>query len=80
MAGLGMNSCIKVKSDRKGRMIIESLEEEIIKAKQEGKTPFFVNATAGTTVMGGFDNLKEISKICKKYDLWLHCDVYLLQY
>ena len=36
--------------------------------------PFFVNATAGTTVLGAFDPFEEIGTICKEYDLWMHID------
>lgn len=31
-------------------------------------------ATAGTTVEGSIDNITEISKVCKKYKIWLHID------
>ena len=51
------------------------LEEMILRDKTEGKTPFFVNATAGTTVKGAFDPINELADICKKHDLWLHVDV-----
>lgn len=37
--------------------------------------PFFVSATAGTTVYGAFDPLIAISDICKKYQVWFHVDV-----
>lgn len=39
-----------------------------------GKKPFFINATAGTTVLGAFDPIEEISVIAKKYNCWLHVD------
>ena len=35
-----------------GRILVDALEAAIAKAKAEGKTPFFVNTTAGSTVMG----------------------------
>ena len=54
------------------------LEELILRHKAEGKTPFFVNATAGTTVKGAFDPIDDLADICKKHDLWLHVDVILL--
>ena len=56
-------------------MLPESLEESILAAEKEGRVPFFVNATAGTTVLGAFDPLRAIARICKKYGLWLHVDV-----
>ena len=56
----------------------DKLEELIFRHKAEGKTPFFVNATAGTTVRGAFDPIDEIADICKEHDLWLHVDVRLL--
>jgi glutamate decarboxylase len=33
-----------------------------------------MNATAGTTVMGGFDPFEEIAAICKKNNIWFHVD------
>uniref|UniRef100_A0A0N5C2L3 Glutamate decarboxylase n=2 Tax=Strongyloides papillosus TaxID=174720 RepID=A0A0N5C2L3_STREA len=55
-------------------MIPEALEEKIIECKENGLYPFFVNATAGTTVYGAFDPLNEITNICKKYNIWFHVD------
>jgi hypothetical protein len=34
-----------------------AIEEAIVKAKGEGFTPFCVNATAGSTVLGVFDDI-----------------------
>ena len=42
----------------------------IEKATQDGKTPFYVNATAGTTVLGSFDPFPAIADICQKYKLY----------
>lgn len=41
----------------------------------QGFVPFFVSATAGTTVYGAFDPLIAISDICRKYSVWMHVDV-----
>ncbi|KAL8709282.1 MAG: hypothetical protein Q9225_007473, partial [Loekoesia sp. 1 TL-2023] len=51
-----------------------ALESLIAQAKEEGKTPFYVNATAGTTVLGSYDPIRAISKICREHHLWLHID------
>ena len=46
-------------------MDIEDLKVKLEKCLNENKTPFFMGATAGTTVMGGFDPFEEIAVICK---------------
>ncbi|KAF7596416.1 hypothetical protein BBP40_001723 [Aspergillus hancockii] len=74
MLGLGSSSVWAVPVDKQGRMIATELEKLVQKALDENRTPFYVNATAGTTVMGSFDPFDEISAICKKYNLWFHVD------
>ena len=55
-------------------MIPSALEEAIKSAKLFRQTPFFVNATAGTTVLGSYDPLPAIHQICKAHNLWMHID------
>ncbi|PYI10177.1 group II pyridoxal-5-phosphate decarboxylase [Aspergillus sclerotiicarbonarius CBS 121057] len=74
MLGLGSSSVWAVPVDKQGRMIASELEALVQKALAEDRTPFYVNATAGTTVMGSFDPFHEIAAICKKYNLWFHVD------
>ena len=74
MLGLGRTSVWSVAVDAEGQMSTEDLETQINKAKEGGFTPFFVNATAGTTVLGSFDSFPAISKVCKAHHLWLHID------
>ena len=33
-----------------------------------------VFATAGTTVLGAYDNLTDLSEVCEEHGLWLHTD------
>ena len=74
MCGIGSDNVWSVPIDPQGRIIPSELDKLVQKSKDEGKTPFYVNATAGTTVLGSFDPFEEISMICKKYNLWLHVD------
>lgn len=67
-----------MKTDDHGRMTAKELEKQISMVLKEDRTPFFVNATAGSTVLGAFDNLEEIADICAKYNLWMHVDVSIL--
>ncbi|KAI2792995.1 L-aspartate decarboxylase dtxS4 [Penicillium oxalicum] len=74
MLGFGSKAVWSVPIDRQGRMIPAELEKLVIQAQSEGRTPFYVNATAGTTVMGSFDPFPEISAICQRYNMWFHID------
>lgn len=74
ICGLGTESVWPVAVDEHGCMKPNALRDEILRAKSEGKTPFYVNTTAGTTVMGSYEPFEEISKICKEFGLWMHID------
>ena len=73
-SGLGKDNIRYIQANEKGQIDVQSLEKTIIKDIKEGMTPFYVNATAGTTVVCAFDDIEPISKICKKHDVWLHLD------
>lgn len=72
--GVGRNQVRFIKTNEHGEMLFEDLELQIQNDLKENCYPFFVNATAGTTVLGAFDDIVNISHICKKYNLWLHVD------
>ncbi|RSL78540.1 L-aspartate decarboxylase dtxS4 [Fusarium floridanum] len=74
ICGLGSSSVWPVAVDEYGCMKPDALREQVLRAKAEGKTPFYVNSTAGTTVMGSYEPFEEISKICKEFGLWMHID------
>lgn len=74
MLGMGSSAAWAVPIDSRGRMIPAELEKLVHKARDEGRTPLYVNATAGTTVMGSFDPFEEIAAICDKHRLWFHID------
>jgi glutamate/tyrosine decarboxylase-like PLP-dependent enzyme len=74
IAGLGTAAVRKIDVDEVGRMRPESLVAEIERARAEGARPFFVCATASTTVAGAFDPIPEIADIAQENELWLHLD------
>lgn len=77
--GLGMDNVVAVPSDARGRMLPGALKEAVAAARARGATPFFVNATAGTTVLGAYDPLMELADVCQQEGLWLHVDVSVIQ-
>lgn len=73
-AGIGRNNIRYIEADSKGRMIPSKLEEQIKLDLREGLVPTYVNATAGTTVLGAFDPIDEIADITERHGVWLHVD------
>lgn len=74
ICGLGTSSVWPVPVDEFGCMKPDSLRQLVLEAKSQGKTPFYVNSTAGTTVMGSYEAFEDISKVCKEFGLWMHID------
>jgi len=72
--GLGKDSVRVIPVDKKGKMIPEQLELAIKDDINNNRNPFFINATAGSTVLGTFDSIDELAQIAEKYNIWLHVD------
>tara|TARA_R110002124_G_scaffold87407_1_gene225190 strand:- start:232321 stop:233706 length:1386 start_codon:yes stop_codon:yes gene_type:complete len=72
--GIGREQVRYIETNEFGQMLPKQLENQIKTDIDKGFSPFFINATAGTTVLGAFDNIESLSEISKKYDLWLHVD------
>lgn len=63
-----------VPSDFLFRMDMDALKAALRKDVSEGRRPFAVVASAGTTNTGSVDPMTEISALCRKYDMWMHVD------
>lgn len=74
LLGLGTNNLVKIKSNNEGKILTDQLEDNIDLLISQGKKPFMLVGTAGTTVFGAFDDLDELIRIRNKYNLWLHID------
>ncbi|MFK8039453.1 MAG: aspartate aminotransferase family protein [Crocinitomicaceae bacterium] len=73
-AGMGQDNIRYIETDSNGKMIPQRLEQQIITDLENGMVPTYVNATAGTTVLGAFDPIDKIADLTEKYNLWLHID------
>nr|ALG64483.1 dopa decarboxylase [Meretrix meretrix] len=71
---LGAVTMVKLPSDENFSLQGKTLRQRIEKDRSEGKIPFFVCASLGTTGSCAFDNLEEIGPICQENDIWLHID------
>jgi len=72
--GFGLENVIRVKTDAASRMDIDDLKKNISVCLAEGKFPFAIVATAGTTITGSIDPLEDLVLVARRYNLWLHVD------
>jgi len=72
--GLGTDHLLKIPVDDHGRMSIPALEERLAEVTASGGRPFFVAATAGTTVRGSYDQIRPLLALRERYRFWLHVD------
>ena len=73
-AGIGRDNIRYIKSNKVGQIDISDFKKQLENDIENGFVPFYLNATAGTTVLCAFDNLAELSPICKEHNIWLHVD------
>uniref|UniRef100_A0A1I8ME86 Pyridoxal-dependent decarboxylase n=1 Tax=Musca domestica TaxID=7370 RepID=A0A1I8ME86_MUSDO len=72
--GFGSENVCKIRTDKCGKINVEDLMENIETCISADCEPLMVSATAGTTVLGAFDNLEKIADLCNKYNMWMHVD------
>ena len=73
-AGIGRDNVRKIATDAEGRMDNAVLRETIEVDIANGLHPVLINCTAGTTVLGAFDDIRAASVIAKEFNIWLHVD------
>ena len=74
IAGLHEDQIRSIASDDSFAMDPEALRSAMREDIANGKRPFFVQATTGTTSSGAFDPVEAIADVCKEYVAWLHVD------
>ncbi len=74
LCGFPPKNIRKIATDNDFRIRIALIEKAIERDKTDGLHPFLVVATAGTTNTGAVDNILEIGKLARKYNMWFHVD------
>ncbi len=72
--GVGMNGIRRVAADERFRMRVDALEQAVARDRAEGRHPFAVVATVGTTSATAVDPVADIADVCRRHNLWLHVD------
>lgn len=63
-----------IPTDLEFKISVNKLKNEIAKDKLQGKKPFCIIASAGTTNTGTVDPLDVLADICENENLWFHID------
>lgn len=74
MLGFRKDQIVILRSDDDFKMDVKDLERAIKEDLKEGRIPFLVVGTLGTTNTGTIDPLSDIGDIAQKYNLWFHVD------
>ncbi|WP_049898994.1 aspartate aminotransferase family protein [Natrinema sp. J7-1] len=72
--GLGEDAVVTVPTDDERRLDLEALDETLARLESEGRHPFALVGTAGTTDFGSIDPLEELADRAAERDLWFHVD------
>ena len=72
--GIGRDHLRFIETNEKGSMDMVALKRQVEEDKNNGLLPFLIVATAGTTVMGSFDDIAACSQIAREHGMWLHVD------
>ena len=74
IAGLGSDNLRAIEVDQNFALRPDALARQVEADKKAGLLPCFVCATVGTTSSNAIDPVREIARICKEHNLWLHVD------
>ena len=74
MAGIGLDSLVRVPVDENGSMQIHELSRLLSVSEANDRVPVCIVGTAGTTVRGAFDDFKLIANLAKEHQCWFHID------
>ena len=74
IAGLGSDNLRQIEVDDDFAMRPDRLSEAIAADRAAGRRPCFVCATVGTTSSTAIDPIREIGRICRQNNVWLHVD------
>jgi glutamate/tyrosine decarboxylase-like PLP-dependent enzyme len=74
LSGIGSRAVCQVPVDERFSMDPEALRAAIRKDRSEGRVPFFVAATLGTTGAGLLDPVAAIADVGREEGLWVHAD------
>lgn len=72
--GLGTEAVVSIPADANAKMDVAALRRAVAEAKSQGRRPFCIVATAGTTMTGNIDPIPQVCEVARENDCWFHVD------
>lgn len=72
--GVGRRHVRRIPTDDRFRMRADALDHALREDRSEGRLPFAVVATVGTTSATAVDPVPAIAEVCRRHGVWLHVD------
>ncbi|MDQ6912886.1 MAG: aminotransferase class I/II-fold pyridoxal phosphate-dependent enzyme [Verrucomicrobiota bacterium] len=72
--GLGEHNVRRIASDAEFKMDVKALRDAVAADLRKEFQPLAVVATVGTTSTASVDPVKEIARVCREHNMWLHVD------
>lgn len=74
MMGLGSSGLQRIEVDKDFRVRVDLMDEAITRDRANGRQPFCIIGTAGTTNTGAIDDLSALADLADRHGLWFHVD------
>ncbi len=72
--GIGEEQIVRLPLNDKKQICIEKVRPTLEAAEEKGLTVFAIVSSTGTTTMGAFDPIEQLSHIAQEKNIWLHVD------
>lgn len=72
--GIGRRFVRRIPTDERFALRVDALDHALREDRHEGKLPFAVVATVGTTSATAVDPVPAIAEVCRRHGVWLHVD------
>lgn len=72
--GVGRRQVRRIPTDDRFRLKADALDHALREDRSEGRLPFAVVATVGTTSATAVDPVPAIAEVCRRHGVWLHVD------
>jgi glutamate/tyrosine decarboxylase-like PLP-dependent enzyme len=71
---LGVSAAREIEVDAGYRIRPDLVDAAATADREAGRVPWCVIAAAGATSTGAVDDLRELSRVCRRHGMWLHVD------